>query len=121
MTRLMILLPVAALFAALAQVLIKTASLHDLYQYGFSRKTIVLLLCNPQLWFSGIFYLGSFLLSIKIFELSRLSIITPVFMGLVLLFVVNFSCVFFDDQLTARVFIGQIIILFGAFIVLSSA
>lgn len=114
-----LLLPFAVLSTAAAQISIKMASKYDLFQYGLSKNTVILLVTNPYVWGSVISYFLSFILSIKIFELANLSIIAPVFMGMVLFCVVTFSCIFFDEQLTIRIIAGQCMILAGAFLVLT--
>lgn len=118
MLKLWFLLPLTALITAMAQTFIKLASQDDLYRYGLSGKTLLVLIGNPYVWGSALFYSASFLLSFKIFQMANLSIISPVFMGLVLAMVVSIACLFFGEKLHLRIVLGQLMILGGIFLVL---
>jgi multidrug transporter EmrE-like cation transporter len=64
-----------------------------------------------------ILYGLSFVLSIRIYEDSKLHIVTPVFMGLVFVIVAILSFVLFKEPVTSRNLFGIILVLAGIYMI----
>jgi multidrug transporter EmrE-like cation transporter len=119
MSRLLMFIATAAMLTSLAQVSLKKASQYNLFQYGISFQTIMSFSSNIYIWLGLFLYFASFVLSVKIFELENLSLITPLFMGLVFLFVTLLSIMFFHDSISLKKLLGQIVILVGIYVLAS--
>lgn len=112
-----LLILLAAFCNVFAQLSIKKASQSNLFGAGLIFETIVNILNNYYVWIGIILYFISFILSIKIYEMFELSVISPIFIAVVLvilLFVSNFAL---NESVSSTKILGTIIIIIGIFII----
>jgi multidrug transporter EmrE-like cation transporter len=108
-----ILLFIAVLCNAFAQLSIKmvSRSLGPIKQFSFF--TFFRTLSNAYFWLSIALYFCALFLSIEIYKKLPLSIVTPVFMGMVFIVVMILSHIFFGDEISGKTIFGIILILCG--------
>jgi multidrug transporter EmrE-like cation transporter len=110
----------AVICNVLAQVSMKKAAQADLFHNGLTMRTAAVLLTNGNVWLGLIFYCVSFVLSIKIYEKYDLSVISPVMMALIFIFLLIISKFILHESHSMKKIMGMVIILAGIYIVMRS-
>jgi len=111
--RLILLIFIAALMNSLAQFSIKVMSSRGLVDGSNLGSFFFTLVRQPLIWVAGFLYLGSLLLSVKIFETGNVSLVVPVFTAFLFISVVLLSSIALREPFDFAKGVGFSLIFFG--------
>lgn len=81
---------------------------------------VMKIVTSVYLWAALFLYALSFYLSMRLYKIAKLTIVTPFIMGAIFIFVVLFSVWFLGEDINFIKIIGMAIILSGIFLVMKS-
>lgn len=100
-----------------AQLCLKRASHDRLFVNGMNFAAVSKIFTNQFVWAGAILYALSFVLTVRIYEVFDLSLISPIMMSLIFLLILFWSYFLFGEHISALRIGGAVLILLGIWII----